>query len=128
MIPLRASLDAAPMSLGVAHAIRRQRTSRAGIDLGRVVETGFRLAGWAAVTTLTVAGLFVVAFAMLGNLTFEGFFLQLANLADRYGSAEAARRASFLAELRWIGLALLVGTAFFRRGSLVRIFVDSKEE
>ena len=116
------------MVFGYARALRRQRAPRGTIELGRSVEAGFRLAGWTAITMLAVAGLFVLGFAMLGNFTFEGFFLQLANLADRYAAADLARRSSFLAELRWVGLFLLVGTAFFRRGSLARIFVDSKED
>ena len=116
------------MDQGYARALRRQHAPRVRIELGRAVEAGFRLAGWTAVTMLAVAGLLVVAFAMLGNFTFEGFFLQLGNLADRYAAADLARRSSFLAELRWASLVLLVGTAFFRRGSLARIFVDSKED
>ena len=116
------------MVFGYARALRRQQAPWGTIELGRAVEAGFRLAGWTAVTALAVAGLFVLGFAMLGNFTFEGFFLQLANLADRYAAADLARRSSFLAELRWVGLVLLVGTAFLRRGSLARIFVDSKED
>ena len=128
MIPLRASSEPPGMDHGYARALRWQQAPRVRIELSRAVEAGFRFAGWAAVTALTVAGLFVVGFAMLGNFTFEGFFLQLANLADRYAAADLARRSSFLAELRWAGLVLLVGTAFFRRRSLARIFVDSKED
>ena len=96
--------------------------------VGRAIEVGFRLAGWFAVTALAVAGLFVVAFVMLGNFTFEGFFLQLANLATRYGAADAVRRAHFQQNLVLVAAILLGATMFFRRGTLARIFVTSRED
>lgn len=93
-------------------------------DLGRAIEVGFRLLGWSAVTLLAAAGVFVVAFAMLGNFSVEGFFLQLANLADRYGAADTPRRLAFQGELRFVAAILLLTITFFRRASLRAAFFD----
>ena len=94
---------------------------------GQAVVIGFRLLGWTAVTLLVVGGIFVVAFAMLGNFTADGFFLQLANLADRYGTADAVRRTAFHDDLRVVAAIALSATMFFRRGSLGRVFIIDKE-
>jgi hypothetical protein len=97
-------------------------------DLGRAIEVGFRLLGWSAVTLLATAGLFFVVFAAFGNFTLEGFFLQVANLADRYGAADVTRRAAFGEDLRLVsGIALSV-TMFFRRGSLGQVFSSEAGE
>ena len=94
---------------------------------GQAVVIGFRLLGWTAVTVLVVGGIFVVGFAMLGNFTADGFFLQLANLADRYAMADAARRAAFHGDLSLVAGFALSATMFFRRGSLGRVFIIDKE-
>jgi hypothetical protein len=94
---------------------------------GQAVLIGFRLLGWTAVTLLVVGGIFVVAFAVLGNFTLQGFFLQLANLADRYGTADAVRRAAFHDDLRLVAAVALSATMVFRRGSLGRVFIIDKE-
>ena len=99
----------------------------ARLDWGRAIEVGFRLAGWAAVTLLAAAGLFVLVFAAFGNFTLSGFFLQVANLADRFGAADEARRTAFQADLNVIVAVAVAGTMFFRRGSLKRAFRSSGE-
>lgn len=94
------------------------------LDLGRAIEVGFRLLGWSSVTLLAAAGVFVVAFAMLGNFSAEGFFLQLGNLADRYSAADTPRRLAFQSELRFVAAILLLAITFFRRASLMGAFFD----
>ena len=108
-------------------ALARPAVPERSSYFGRAVEIGFRLLGWTAVTLLVVGGLFVVAFAMLGHFTADGFFLQLANLADRYGTADAARRAAFHDDLRLVAAIALSATMVFRRGSLGRVFIIDKE-
>jgi hypothetical protein len=90
---------------------------------GQAVLIGFRLLGWTAVTLLVVGGIF----AVLGKFTLQGFFLQLANLADRYGTADAVRRAAFHDDLRLVAAVALSATMVFRRGSLGRVFIIDKE-
>ena len=94
---------------------------------GSLVVLGFRFLGWSAVTVLTVLGLFVVAFALIGNLTFDGFVAALANLADRYVAADSGRRASFRIELAILWGVLLVGVSVLRRGGLARIVNSAGE-
>jgi hypothetical protein len=91
-------------------------------DTGRVIEVGFRLLGWFAVSLLAAAGLFVVVFVAFGNFTLEGFFLQLANLSNRYGSANAGRRVAFGNELQLVGAIALAATMICRRASFSQVF------
>ena len=93
---------------------------------GRAIEIGFHLLGWGAVTLLAAGGMLVLVFAAFGNFTLDGFFLQVANLADRYGTADLARRSSFHGDLAAIAAAVIVGTAFFRRASLRHALAASK--
>ena len=92
------------------------------LDPGRVIEVGFRLLEWSAVSLLAAAGLFVLMFAALGNFTLEGFFLHLANLSNRYGSAAAGRRAAFGDDLLLVGAIALGATMVCRRASLAQVF------
>ena len=122
MIPELAGAASSAADRGNHRALRRQRAMSRKLDLGRAVEIGFRLAGWGAGTLLATGGLFVLVFVALGNFTLEGFFLQLANLADRYGTADAARRAAFAGDLLLAGCIALGLAAVFRRGSLRQVF------
>lgn len=103
-------------------AFARLRWRDARPDTGRVIEVGFRLAGWTAVSLLAATGLFVVVFAALGNFTLEGFFLQLANLSNRYGSADAGRRAAFGDDLLLVGAIAFAATMVCRRASFSQVF------
>ncbi len=99
-----------------------------GPDAGKLIEVSFRLLGWLAVSLLAAAGLFVAVFAAFGNFTLDGFFLHLANIANRYGSADAARRAAFGETLLLVGGAVLGAAMFLRRASLVQIFVKREKD
>lgn len=99
-------------------------TAPSRLDLGHAIAVSFRLLGWSAVTTLVVAGSLVVAFAAFGNFTLEGFFLHVANLANRYNSADAERRMSFQHILLVITLIALGMATVFRRASLMRALRD----
>jgi hypothetical protein len=105
-------------------ALSALRLPSAKPDLGRIIEVGFRLLGWSAVTLLAAGGLFVFVFAAFGNFTLEGFFLQVANLVQRYGTADAARRSAFQADLIIVAGIAIAGTMFFRRGSLGQVFAS----
>ncbi|MBA3895671.1 MAG: hypothetical protein H0X36_00715 [Sphingomonadaceae bacterium] len=100
----------------------------AKLDVGRAIEVGFRLLGWSAVTLLATAGLFVLVFFALGNFTLEGFFLQVANLADRYGVADPTRRVAFQDDLRLVSGIALSATMFLRRASLGQVFSSEAGE
>jgi hypothetical protein len=80
-----------------------------------------RLTGWVAVTLLVALGLVALAVLALGNFTLPGTMLQLDNLASRYVAANAARQAQFNGLLLTAFAGFAVGTAFFRRFSLMRI-------
>ena len=108
-------------------AMSALRLAVARPEPGRVIEIGFRLLGWCAVTLLATAGLSVVVFAALGNFTLEGFFLALANLADRYTAANADRRGSFNDDILLVGTIALGATMALRRGSLRHVFSDRVE-
>ena len=97
-------------------------------DTGRVIKVGFRLLGWIVVSLLAAAGLFVLMFATFGNFTLEGFFRQLANLSNRYGSAGAARRMQFGETLLVVSAVALGVTMVCRRSSLAQIFADRAED
>jgi len=55
---------------------------------------------------LVVLGLFVCFLALLGNLSFDGLFLQLNNLSARYLEAGARRQGSF--QLLLVGLTAVL--------------------
>ena len=97
-------------------------------DPGRVIEVGFRLLGWSAVSLLAAAGLFVVVFAAFGNFALEGFFQQLANLANRFGSADPQRRAAFGDDLLLVGAIALGATMLLRRASLAQVFATRRRD
>jgi hypothetical protein len=101
------------------HALRRPLAS---LDVGRVIELGFRLLGWSAVSLLAAGGLFVFLFAAFGSFTLEGFFLHIGNLAAHYATADVARRSAFQTDLIVVVAIATAGTMFFRRGSLARVF------
>ena len=84
-----------------------------------------RLTGWLAVTGLATLGLFVVFFLLLGDMGADGFFAQLANLANRYGAAEPARQASFLDLVGTVAAILFAGVAAARWRSLAALLSPS---
>ena len=128
MTPQSANAKSPPSRLSRGAKVRFMRAAWERLDIGASIAVGFRLLGWTAVTGLATAGLFVVAFAMLGNFTLEGFFAQIGNIADRYARADTARRASFADEL-WIGsLILLAAVMVLRRGSLAQVFIIDGEK
>lgn len=97
-------------------------------NMGRAIEIGFHVLGWSAVTLLASAGLFMAGFAALGNFTLDGFFFQLANLADRYAAADAGRRAGFGVDFVIAMAIALSATMFLRRGSLVRAIANDGKD
>ena len=127
MTPQSANAKSPPSRLSRGAKVRSMRAAWERLDIGTAIAVGFRLLGWTAVTGLATAGLFVVAFAMLGNFTLEGFFAQIGNIADRYARADAARRLSFEQVLGTASPLLMSGVALLRRASLAQIFTTDCE-
>ena len=81
-----------------------------------------RLSGWLAVTLLATGGLYVLFFMALGDMTADGFFAQLANLAVRFGAAEPARQSLFVGQLAVFTCVLFAIVAAARFRSLAAVF------
>jgi len=66
--------------------------------------------GFLASTYLMTLGLPLLFFLMISGGSVDVFFAQVANLADRFLSADAARQSGFVEELKFglIGLATLM--------------------
>lgn len=66
--------------------------------------------GFLASTYLMTLGLPLLFFLMISGGSVDVFFAQVANLADRFLSADAARQSGFVEELKFglIGLATLI--------------------
>lgn len=99
-------------------------------DLRRAIaDTSYvalRLSGWLAMTTLAAMGVTVLFFLMLGNFTPLGFFSQIANLGSHFVSADAARRATFVSDLRIVGALIFGVVALLRWQLLAEIISLSK--
>lgn len=101
----------------------RRDLSRAIADTSYVA---LRLSGWLAMTTLAAMGVTVLFFLMLGNFTPLGFFSQIANLGSHFVSADAARRATFVSDLRFVGALIFGVVALLRWQLLAEIISLSK--
>ena len=80
-----------------------------------------RLSGWLAVTLLTTGGLYVLFFMAVGDMTADGFFGQLANLAVRFGAADPARQSLFVGQLGIVTFVLFAIVAAARFRSLAAV-------
>lgn len=81
-----------------------------------------RLSGWMALTLLATLGLYALFFIALGGFGAEGFFAHLANLAARYGEADAGRQTQFVRQLALTTLVLFLAVSAARYRSLVAVF------
>lgn len=86
-----------------------------------------RLTGWLASSAAFVAALWVLAFVLLGNFSFEQFVLHLDNFAARYAAADQARRAVFEAQFWSASGVLLLVVAVLRRHGLSDLAPPAKE-
>jgi len=78
------------------------------------------LSGWLAVNALAAAGIIgSIAFA-IGSFSLPLTMAQLANLADRYVAANAARQGQFDHIVIWGFAAAMLGVSFFRRAGFAR--------
>lgn len=77
---------------------------------------------WLALNALAAAGVIAMVAYAIGSFSLPLTMLQLANLADRYVAADAARRDQFdqVVVLGFLAAFLLISV--FRVGSLVRDF------
>ena len=107
---------------------RRRANLRAKINWGAVAACGLRLTGWFAVNALAAAGVVALILFTIGGFSLPLTMEQLANLADRYVAANAARRDQFdqIVILGFFAILLLI--AFFRRGGFARAFEDTTEK
>ena len=131
MMPGLLSAEPYPVDRDYARAARWQRQKRGApeqrLSVPDLLYALLALAGWLATTALIVAGAFVALFVAAGNGTCAGFFEQLDLLARHYLAAEPLRRAAFDEQLL-IGAAIVfVVTAFFRRSSLMAVFLGGTD-
>ena len=131
MMPGLVRTEPYPGDRDYPRAARRQRQKRGAsehrLSIPGLLYALLALAGWLATTALIVAGVFVALFVAAGNGTLAGFFEQLDFLARHYLAAEPLRRAAFDGQLL-IGTAIVfVLTAFFRRSSLMAVFLGGTD-
>jgi hypothetical protein len=95
---------------------------RRSLDWGAIAAATLRLSGWLTVNVLAAAGVVALVLFAIGSFSLPQTMIQLANLADRYVAADAARRGQF-DHIVLFGLAAAFGAcAFFRRAGLARAF------
>ena len=114
------------LPMDVALPTRRRVNTRARLHLRQVgadlCYIALRVSGWLVVSLLATLGLYVLFFMALGNMSAEGFFAQLANLGDRFGAADPARRGSFMSLLTTVSAALFILVSAARLRSLLAVF------
>lgn len=90
-------------------------------SLGDAIAASMRLLGWLSVNLLAAGGTLLLFGFAIGSFTLPGMMLQLANLADRYAAADAARRGGFDLAVIEGGALIFAIMCLLRRGSLFRI-------
>jgi len=98
------------------------RSRRHSLNWGAIIAATLRLLGWLAVNALTAAGIMALVTFALGSFSLRLTMVQLANLADRYVVAGAARQSQFDHIVLWGFAALFTGVSFFRRAGLAAAF------
>jgi hypothetical protein len=94
-------------------------------DWGLAFVIGLRLAGWMAVNALAAAGTIAVIVFVIGSFSLPLTMAQLANLADRYVAADAARQGQFNHIVTsGFGIALFA-ISFFRRAGFAQALRSS---
>ncbi|KUR75343.1 hypothetical protein [Novosphingobium sp. Fuku2-ISO-50] len=79
-----------------------------------------RLTGWLTVNALAAAGIIAVIAFAIGSFSLPLTMAQLANLADRYVAANAARQGQFNQIMTCGFAAAFLGVSFFRRAGFAR--------
>ena len=114
------------LPMDISPPARRRVNTRARLHLRQVgadlCYIALRVSGWLVVSLLATLGLYVLFFMALGNMSAEGFFAQLANLGDRFGAADPARRGSFMSLLTTVSAALFILVSAARLRSLLAVF------
>ena len=101
---------------------RSRRLAGRRFDWGAIFVVCVRLSGWMAVNALAAAGVIAAIVFVIGSFSLPLTMAQLANLADRYLAANAARQGQFNHLVGCgFGFALLA-VAFFRRAGFARAF------
>ncbi len=95
---------------------------RRSMNWGALAAAALRLSGWLAVNVLAAAGAVALVLFAIGSFSLPQTMVQLANLADRYVAADAARQGQFNHIVLFGFAAAFVGSAFFRRAGLARAF------
>jgi len=78
------------------------------------------LAGWLAINALAAAGIIAAIVFAIGGFSLPLTMAQLANLADRYVAANAARQGQFNHIVIWGFATAMLGVSFFRRAGFAR--------
>ena len=82
---------------------------------------------WMFVNIMTALGIVTSAFICLGNVTWQGFLGEAANLAAHYFDASVAQRANFEDLVWWIVVIAFLVLCWARAGTLRRVFTQSLE-
>ena len=131
MMPGFVSAEPYPGDRNHARTLRKQHQMCAGpehrLSIPGLLYALLALAGWLATTVLIVAGVFVALFVAAGNGTCAGFFEQLDLLARHYLAAGPLRRAAFDGQLLIGSAIVLAVTGFFRRSSLMAVFLGGTD-
>jgi len=93
---------------------------RKTFDWGAVFVASVRLTGWLAVNALAAAGIITAIAFAIGSFSLPLTMAQLANLADRYVAANAARQGQFNHIVICGFAAAMLGVSFFRRAGFAR--------
>lgn len=93
---------------------------RSSFEWGAVAAGFLRLTGWLAVNALAATGIVALVFFALGSFSLPLTMAQLANLADRYVTADGARQGQFDHIVAYAFAAAFVAVAFFRRAGFAR--------
>ena len=93
---------------------------RSRFDWGAVFVAAVRLTGWLAVNALAAAGIIAAIAFAIGSFSLPLTMAQLANLADRYVAANAARQGQFNHIVICGFAAAMLGVSFFRRAGFAR--------
>jgi len=87
---------------------------------GAIFAVVVHLTGWLAVNALAAAGIIAAIAFAIGSFSMPLTMAQLANLADRYVAANAARQGQFNHIITCGFTAAFLGVSFFRRAGFAR--------
>lgn len=105
-----------------------RKTAAARADFGYALYFMLRITGFMLTTMLMTLGTYVVFFLAIGGFSLDGMMAHLANMADRYVAADAARIAGFKAIAGTTFIMGILAIAFLRRHTLSNLLPGNAGE